>query len=135
MTQETGNDVNYIRLVAEVIPEIRIFDFGDGLPFITPRFPHLRFPIHTGFDNYKKHGMVPLKHMLVPSGETDNLLGNAKITGKTPLMGELLMGGDGLPVKGKIMTNEEVEKSDSWPVYTSILRRQYLEVEGVGVIF
>ena len=42
ITQEAGNDVNYIDLTTGVIPEIRIFDFSDGKPFITPRYPHLR---------------------------------------------------------------------------------------------
>jgi hypothetical protein len=43
ITQEAGNDVNYIDLTTGVIPEIRIFDFADGMPFITPRYPHVRY--------------------------------------------------------------------------------------------
>jgi hypothetical protein len=69
VTQEAGSDVNYVRLCKEVIPEIRVWDFGKGLPFLSPRFPHLRYPVHTGFDHEDKHGMIPYRHMLIPSGE------------------------------------------------------------------
>ena len=68
VTQEAGSDVNYVRLCKEVIPEIRVWDFGKGLPFLSPRFPHLRYPVHTGFDHEDKHGMIPYRHMLIPSG-------------------------------------------------------------------
>ena len=134
-SQEAGDDVNYFRLCTEVIPEIRIFDFGDGMPFITPRFPHLRFPIHTGFDVQDKHGMMHLKNLIVPSGQLETLLDGFVPTGKTPLMGELVTGPDGLPAKGKILTNEEVVASNAWPTFNSILKKEYLEVAGVGVVF
>lgn len=135
VTQEAGDDVNYIRLCEDVIPELRIFNYEDGLPFITPRFPNLRFPIHTGLDQIEKWGMLPIKHMLVPSGELSNLLEGHTLSGATPLMGELVTAADGLPTKGKILTNEEVLKNDVWPVFTSVLNRDYQEVEGVGVVF
>lgn len=138
ITQEAGDDVNYVRLAERVIPEIRIFDFGDGMPFFSPRFPHLRFPVHTGFDITDKVGLLPLKHMLVPSGELENLIkaSGAEIpSGETPLLGELVTGKDGLPEKGKILTNEEVYKANVWPEFSSILNKEYREVEGVGVIW
>jgi acyl-CoA synthetase (AMP-forming)/AMP-acid ligase II len=136
ITQEAGNDVNYVHLVESVIPETRIFDFGEGMPFFTPRFPHLRFPIHTGFDYEDKGGMVPLKDMLCPSGQLSSYLGGFKIDGSTPLMGSLQVGSDGVPTgKGKVLTNEEVVKGKIWPEFNSILEKKYIEVEGVGVVF
>ena len=36
ITQEAGSDVNYVRLCEAVIPELRIFDFAEGTPFVTP---------------------------------------------------------------------------------------------------
>jgi hypothetical protein len=135
VTQEAGDDVHYAQLCKEVIPEIRIFDFNGGMPFISGYYPHLRFPIHTGFEIGINYGMVPLKHMLVPSGELKMHLGDAHISGNTPVYGELVIGPDGLPSKGKLLTNDEVVKSNVWPIVTSILSKQYSEVEGVGVIF
>lgn len=135
-TQEAGNDVNYFRLCTEVIPEVRIFNFGDGMPFITPRFPHLRLPIHTGFDVQGKHGMLHLRSLIVPSGQLSNLLEGFTPTATTPLMGELVLDKNGLPTsKGKVLTNEEVLKSNAWPTFSSILKKEYVEVDGVGVIF
>lgn len=137
VTQEAGDDVNYVNLVESVVPETRIFNFGDGMPFFSPRFPHLRFPIHTGFDITNKAGMEPLKHMLCPAdtlGDQLQAIG-AKVDGKTPLMGELTMGSDGLPTKGKVLTNEEVYKSGEWTTFSSILKKDYVEIEGVGVVF
>lgn len=138
-TQEAGNDLNYITLVKEVIPEIRIFAFDEGMPFFTPRFPHLRFPIHTGFERLDKEGMMSLKHMLVPSGELDNLLNSSKggdLTGNTPLLGEFVLDSDGIPQKqGEILSNDKVVKSNVWPELSSILKKEYTEVQGVGVVF
>jgi len=137
VTQEAGNDVNYVHLVEAVVPEIRIFNNGDGMPFFTPRFPHLRIPIHTGFDITDKPGMEVFKHMLCPANNLDTLLKNSGSTldGKTPLMGELVNGKDGLPQKGKILSNEDVVKTNAWPEFTSVLKKEYKEVEGVGVNF
>jgi len=138
ITQEAGNDTNYIRLVEAVIPETRIFNFDDGMPFISPRFPHLRLPIHTGFDYADKPGMIPLQDMLCP---TEDLEGALKATGKvvdgnTALLGELVVGSDGIPTeKGKTLSNDEVVKSGVWPQFSSILKKEYVEVEGVGVVF
>jgi len=136
ITQEAGNDVNYIKLVEGVIPETRIFDFGDGMPFFSPRFPHLRFPIHTGFDIVDKYGFMSLKHMLVPTEDFSNTLATFQITGSTPLAGELVIGKDGIPTKkGKVLSNEEVVKGNVWPQLTSVLQKQYSKIEGVGVVF
>lgn len=135
VTQEAGDDVHYAQLCKEVIPEIRIFDFKCGMPFISGYYPHLRFPIHTGFEIGANYGMVPLKHMLVPSGQLKKHLDGAGITGNTPVYGELVLGPDGLPSKTKLLTNDDVVKSNLWPTVTSILKKQYSEVEGVGVIF
>lgn len=137
-TQEAGDDVNYINLTAGVIPEVRIFDFGDGMPFFTPRYPHLRFPVHTGFTITDNEGMYLFKHFLVPSDDLDDRLrgaGCGDLDGKTPLLGELVCDADGVPTKiGKVMTNEEVYKAKVWPEFTSILSREYKEIPGVGVI-
>jgi len=137
VTQEAGNDTNYVKLVESVVPETRMFNFGDGMPFFTPRFPHLRFPIHTGFDIKDKAGMEPLKHMLCPADTLQDQLTaiGAKIDGKTPLMGQLTTGSDGLPQKGTVLSNEDVYKSGEWPTFTSILKKDYVEIEGVGVVF
>jgi len=139
VTQEAGDDVNYVTLTEGVIPETRIFDFGEGKPFFTPRYPHLRFPVHTGYDIEDKEGMYLFKHLLVPSDNLDSLLrdtGSKALDGKTPLLGELVMGADGIPVKtGKIMTNEEVFNANVWPEFSSILKREYKEIAGVGVVF
>lgn len=81
--------------------------------------------------------MECLKHMLCPADTLQDQLGaiGAKIDGKTPLMGELVVGSDGLPSKGKVLSNEEVYKSGEWPTFTSILKKDYVEIEGVGVVF
>lgn len=76
--------------------------------------------------------------MLCP---TDDVEGALKATGKTvsgttPLMGELVVGQDGIPTKtGKALSNDEVVKSGKWPEFSSILKKEYREVEGVGVVF
>ena len=132
--------MNYIDIVEKVIPEIRIFDVGDGLPFFTPRFPHLRFPIHTGFEYEVSGGMIPLKDMLCPTGQSEKLVmengDGVALSGKTPLMGELVLDGNGVPVKlGKVLSNDEVVKGNVWPELSSILKKDYFEVEGVGVVF
>jgi hypothetical protein len=138
-TQEAGSDVNYVDLTTGVVPEIRIFDFGDGMPFFTPRYPHLRFPVHTGYTIVDKEGMYAFKHFLVPSGDLDTRLratGGKALDGKTPLLGELVLDKDGIPVKkGKVMTNEEVFKANTWTEFSSILNREYKEIPGVGVVF
>ena len=135
-TQEAGNDVNYVHLVESVIPETLIFNFGDGMPFFTPRFPHLRFPIHVGFDYENKGGMVPIKDILCPTGNLQGVLGGAMVDGKSPLLGQFQMGKDGVPVSaGKPLTHEEVMKSSVWPEFVSILNKNYREVEGLGVVF
>jgi len=137
ITQEAGSDVNYVRLVKSVIPETRIFDFAEGKPFVTPRYPHLRFPIHTGFDQEGKWGMLLFKHFIIPSDNLKDLLpAGFKVTGSTPLLGELVLDSRGIPTgTGKIQTNEQVLKSGVWDTYSKILKREYHEVAGVGVVW
>ena len=134
VTQEAGSDVNYVYIVKEVIPETRIWDFGEGLPFFSPHFPHLRYPLHTGFDHKDKEGMIPFRHMIVPSGLLEEQLAGFKANGDTPLCGELKMGPDG-PTPGKILSNDEVAKHNVWPTYNSILKKEYLEIGGIGNIW
>jgi len=135
---EAGNDVNYVDLTKGVVPEIRIFDFAEGMPFFTPRYPHLRFPVHTGYSIVDKEGMFAFKHFLLPSNNLDSLLrdtGSKALDGKTPLLGELIVDKEGIPVKtGKVLTNEEVFSEKVWPEFTSILNREYKEIPGVGVV-
>ena len=82
--------------------------------------------------------MIPLQDMLCP---TEDLEGALKATGKvvdgnTALLGELVVGSDGIPTeKGKTLSNDEVVKSGVWPQFSSILKKEYVEVEGVGVVF
>lgn len=136
VTQEAGNDVNYVNLVEGVIPEIRIFNIGDGRPFFTPRFPPLRYIVQTGFDFEDKPGMIPFNQMLCPTGKLSVLLKGAKIDGQTPLAGELIIGVDGIPTgMGKILSNEEVVEKEVWPEFGSILKKEYQEVDGLGVVF
>lgn len=138
ISQEAGDDTNYIRLVEDVIPETRIFNVDDGMQFITPRFPHLRLPIHTGFDYTDKAGMIPLSDMLCPTDDVEATLEatGKTISGKTALLGELVLGNDGIPTKkGKTLSNDEVVKSGVWPEFSSILKKEYREVKGVGVVF
>lgn len=138
ISQEAGDDVNYVDLTKGVIPEIRIFDFAEAMQFFTPRYPHLRFPVHTGYSIEDKEGMYAFKHFLLPSNNLDSLLrdtGCKAIDGKTPLLGELVLDKDGIPVKtGKVLTNEDVFKANAWPDLTSILNREYKEIPGVGVV-
>ncbi len=106
------------------------------MPFFSPRFPHLRLPIHTGFDYTDKDGFVPLQDVLCDTEDLDGAMGGAVVDGSTPLMGELKMGGNGVPTGvGKVLSNEEVVKSGAWPQFSSILKKEYTEVEGVGVVF
>jgi hypothetical protein len=136
VTPEHHDDVNYVDIVKDVMPEILIFDFARGAPFLSPRFPHMRFPIHTGFDHEDKSGLLPLKHFLVPSENLEEFTGAfGAMDGSTELFCEVEVTGDDNVSLGKVMTNDEVVKSGVWPVFNSILKREYSEIEGVGVIF
>lgn len=136
VSQEAGSDVNFIRLAAKVIPETRIFDFANGMPFVTPRFPHLRLPIHTGFDQDDKAGWLPLRHMVVPSDNLDTFVSDSSITADIPLCGTFKLDGSGIPVSlGKTMTHQQVVAGKVWPTYCSILEKKFHEVAGVGVVF
>lgn len=136
ISQEAGCDVNYVRLCEAVIPEVRFFDFAEGKPFITPRFPDLRLPIHTGFDQDDKWGMLTLKQFVVPADNLSYHLHGFTVTGSTPFLGELVVGADGIPTgTGKIQTNDEVAKSGSLETYSKILNRDFHVVEGEGVVW
>eukprot|EP00549_Striatella_unipunctata_P002301 CAMPEP_0118705266 /NCGR_PEP_ID=MMETSP0800-20121206/19772_1 /TAXON_ID=210618 ORGANISM="Striatella unipunctata, Strain CCMP2910" /NCGR_SAMPLE_ID=MMETSP0800 /ASSEMBLY_ACC=CAM_ASM_000638 /LENGTH=287 /DNA_ID=CAMNT_0006607401 /DNA_START=38 /DNA_END=901 /DNA_ORIENTATION=- len=138
ISQEAGDDVSYVRLCQKAIPEIRIFDFAYGMPFVTPRFPHLRLPVHTGFDIRDLDGFMLYRHMLVPSGDLDKRFEMAKAespSGSTPLVGQLVKGSDGNFSLGPTLTNTEAITNNVWPEVSSILKKEYIEVEGVGVIF
>jgi hypothetical protein len=136
ISQEAGSDVNYVRLCEAVIPELRIFDFAEGKPFVTPRFPHLRFPIHTGFDQDDKWGMLLLKQFIVPSGNLDVHLQGFTVDGSTPLLGTLVVDAKGIPTAtGKIQSNDEVIKSGALGTFSKILKKEFHEIEGVGVVW
>lgn len=79
-----------------------------------------------------------MSDMLCPVDDSQSLVDatGKEVSGTTPLLGELQLGQDGVPTKkGKVMTNDEVVKSGVWPEFSSILKKEYREVEGVGVIF
>jgi len=136
VSQESAGDVNYTGLVEDIIPDLDTFDFSSGMPFVCPQFPHLRFPIHTGFDQQQKWGWLPLKHMLVPSENLTDLLGGAQISGSTPLLGQFTVGSNGVPSGvGKTMTNDEVVKANALPTFASILKKEFHEVDGEGVVW
>lgn len=136
ITQEAGSDVNYVNLVEAIIPEVRIFNVEDGMPFFTPRFPHLRLPIHTGFDYQDKFGMIPLFDVLCTPTDLKRALHGSEILGSTPLRGELIVGKDGIPTgTGKVMSNDHVIKSGVWPEFNTILKKEYTEIAGIGNVW
>jgi hypothetical protein len=134
VSQEAGSDVNYVNLAQTVIPELRIFDTATGMPFVTPRYPHLRFAIHTGFDQDDKQGWFPLRHMVVPSENMESFVPVGQVTAETPLAGEFELQ-DGLPVSTKVHSHAHVMKNNLWPTYASILNQTFHQVEGMGVVF
>jgi hypothetical protein len=135
VSQEAGSDVNYVRLAEAVVPELRIFDFSGGMPFVTPRRPDLRFCVHTGFDQEDKWGWLPLRHMVIPSNNLDSHIDVSMISGSTPLAGSLELS-DGIPVAtSTVLTNDQVHDKKIWPTYSSILDCKFHQVPGVGVIF
>jgi hypothetical protein len=136
ISQEAGSDVNYVRLVEKIVPELRLFDFATGMPFVTPRYPHLRFCIHTGMDQDQKWGWLPLHHMVVPSNNLDSYIHLAQIDGRTPLAGRFLLDPEGIPTGlGTPLTNAQVYQSKLWKTYCNVLDRKFHQVPGVGVIF
>lgn len=136
VSQEAQEDVHYARLVEDIIPDLDLFDFSLGMPFVCPQYPHLRFPIHTGFDHMDSPGWLLLKHMLVPSENLDQWLENHEVTGASPLLGQFKLDGEGIPTgKGEVLTNDQVIKNNVWPTFSNILKKDYHEVEGVGVIW
>lgn len=134
ISQEAGSDVNYIRLAKQVIPELRFFSTTVGEAFVTPSFPHLRICVQTGFDQVDKEGFFRYRHMLVPSHNLDSYVDPAKVTADTPLAGVFELKDD-IPVGFKVYSQAEVLKNNLWPTFCSILKREFHEVEGVGVVF
>lgn len=133
---EAHNDMNYIRATERVIPELTFFLQESGLPFITPRFPHLRYPVHTGFDQDEKEGWLRYRYFVVDSDNLDKLIDLSKLTGSTPLAGSFELDKKGIPTKlGPTLTNDQVLERNVWPTYSAILGKKFHEVEGVGVIF
>jgi len=136
ISQEAGSDVNYVRLCEAVIPEIRFFDFSEGKPFITPRYPHLRLPIHTGFDQDDKWGMLLLKQFVVPADNLSDHLDGFTVDGSTPFLGEFVLDANGIPSEtGKIQTNDEVTKSGVLDTFSKIISKEFHVVEGEGVVW
>jgi len=136
ISQEAGSDVNYVRLAEDVIPELRYFNHEDGMPFLTPRYPDLRFCLHTGYEQEDKWGWLLLKHMLVPSDNLKEHVDVESLTSKTPLAGQFVMDANGIPTGlGTPLTNDEVIKKGIWPTYNKILEKNFHKVEGVGVVF
>jgi hypothetical protein len=132
ISQETGQDTNYISVVEQAVPELRVFDTSVGMPFVTPRFPHLRLCAHTGFDQDDKQGWFSLRHLLVPTGEK---VGQDTVD-STPLAGQMHLDDKGIPTKiGVTLTNAQVVAQGAWPTFSKILKKEFHTVEGVGVIF
>ncbi|GKY93383.1 hypothetical protein MPSEU_000305900 [Mayamaea pseudoterrestris] len=132
ISQEAGQDTNYISIVEQAVPELRIFDTSNGMPFVTPRFPHLRMCVHTGFDQDDKEGWFALRHLIVPTGERMPQVTNEK----TPLAGSLVVDASGMPTKlGPTLSNAQVVSKGVWPTFSKVLKKEFHTVEGVGVIF
>jgi hypothetical protein len=136
ISPEAWSDVNYVRIVESIVPELRFFEFSSGMPFVTPHFPHLRFCIHTGFDQHNKWGWIPIRHMVVPSNNLDSHIDLKLINHKTPLVGQFIYDKDGIPMGlGPTLTNAEVYETKHWSTYSNILDRKFHVVEGAGIIF
>lgn len=136
ISQEAGDDTNYVRIAEHVIPELELFDYATGMPFMTPRFPHLRLCIQTGFDQDEKEGWLTYKSMIVPANNLNTHIDVSKINDQTPLAGELIVDDKGIPVKlGKTLTNAEVLQKKLWPTYCKIVSGEWHLVEGVGVVW
>jgi hypothetical protein len=76
--------------------------------------------------------------MLCATEDLEGILkGTGKIVdGRTGLMGQFEFGKDGVPTKvGKVLNNDEVVASGVWPEFNSVLKKEYREVQGVGVVF
>eukprot|EP00527_Entomoneis_sp_CCMP2396_P002078 CAMPEP_0198143020 /NCGR_PEP_ID=MMETSP1443-20131203/5651_1 /TAXON_ID=186043 /ORGANISM="Entomoneis sp., Strain CCMP2396" /LENGTH=278 /DNA_ID=CAMNT_0043806157 /DNA_START=185 /DNA_END=1021 /DNA_ORIENTATION=+ len=138
VSQEAGSDVNYINLTHEVIPELDAQDMMEGMPFLTPRFPHLRYCLQTGFEDEDAEGWYRYAYFIVPGDNYENLLlaSNVTLGPDTPLFGQLELNAHGIPeAVGKPLTNAQVIEQKAWPTYCNILEKNFHNVEGVGVIF
>ena len=136
ISQEAADDVNYVRIVHDLIPELKAFRVTEGMPFVTPRFPDLRMCILSGFDDDDKHCWFPLRHMIVPSNNLQAYVDESSITDKIPLAGSLKLTPEGVPTAlDKPKTHSQIVKDNLWPVYCSILNKEFQDVEGIGVEF
>ena len=147
VTPETHEDQNYIELAQNVIPELTIFDTDEGQPFISPRYPHLRMCIHTGFDYDDRKAFYRIHHLLLPAGTVQEWLLKAEleptttkpmtpIAPSTPLMGQFELNEMGVPVSvGPSLTNEQVIEQKAWDTYCKILDKEFHDIKGVGVVF
>jgi hypothetical protein len=137
VSQEADSELNYVSLAHSVVPELRVFDAASGLPFVTPRFPSLRLCVHTGFDQDDgKYGWIPLRQMVVPSDNLSDYVAPGSLSSSTPLAGTFEVDARGVPAKvGPTLSNEQVDSQGSWPTVSSILRKDFQTVEGVGVVF
>jgi len=93
--------------------------------------------VSCGFDRLEgKYGFVLYKHLMMPNGATSDLLNDTGIiiSEKSPLFGQLVSGPNGLPVKGKVLSSEDVMNEKVWPEFSSILAKEYVEVPGTGVV-
>lgn len=136
ITQDTGDNVNFIEILEAVVPETCIFNIGDGMPFFTPRFPSIQYILHTGLDFNDKPGIIPLNQIVCPSGELSNLLNGANIDSYTPLAGRFTTNIQGIPTGIKnTLNNMQVVNEYAWPEFVSILEKEYNEVNGIGVVF
>lgn len=136
VSQEAGSDVPYVTLAEQVIPELQIYDTACGMPFVTPRFPHLRFCLQTGFDQDDKWGWWRYQYFLSPSNNLDKFVKQDTLNDDTPLAGELVLDANGMPTQlGSVKTHAQVMEEKLWPTYASILEKEFHTVEGVGVIF
>lgn len=128
VTQEFGADTNYIRLIEEAVPELIAYDARDGIPFFTPRFPHLRMTIHDAYDQKGKLGMTPYHHLYVPDGPVEKQIKrlgedsgeSIELSSLSPVVGDI--------ESDKVLTNEEVLKSKLWPEVSSVLNKEFLSI-------
>jgi hypothetical protein len=149
---EAYNDINYIRLAEQVVVETRFFDFSTGSPFVSPSFPHVRLPVHTGFDQYQQWGWIPYRQLLVPSNNLSNYISGSSAStvsgGEIPLCGQFVydetkMNGSSIPIDitaplthSQIMQQPPpVIDSLGWSTYQKVLNKSFHVVDGVGVIF
>ena len=79
---------------------------------------------------------MPLQDILCDTGDLEGVMKGHVVDGSTPLLGELKVDSNGIPTGvGKALSNEEIVQKGVWPQMTSILKKEYSEVGGVGAVF